>query len=96
MCSMRRKKQCACDCGMFPVSWFFISVTRLVQLNSRKGLGVISARSSAVHSLAWPESHGFGLARAGSGFVKPQAKPLMAWLQLGLAQAVAFEWKNIL
>ena len=54
---------------------------------------------SAVHGPAWPESRGFGLARAGSGFVKPQAKPkppLTAWLRLGLAQAAAFEWKNIL
>ena len=54
---------------------------------------------SAVHGPAWPESRGFGLARAGSGFVKPQAKPeppLTAWLRLGLAQAAAFEWKNTL
>ena len=54
---------------------------------------------SAVHGPAWPESRGFGLAQAGSGFVKPQAKPkplLTAWLRLGLAQAAAFEWKNIL
>ena len=52
-------------------------------------------RTSAVHGPAWPESRGFGLAQAGSGFVKPQAKPkppLSAWLRLGLAQAAAFEW----
>ena len=51
---------------------------------------------SAVHGPAWPESRGFGLARAGSGFVKPQAKPkppLTAWLRLGLAQAAAFVCK---
>ena len=40
--------------------------------------------SSAVHGPAWPESRRFGLARASSGFVKPQA------------QAAAFEWKNTL
>ena len=48
---------------------------------------------SALHGPAWPESRGFGLACAGSGFVKPQAKPkppLTAWLRLGLAQAAAF------
>ena len=54
---------------------------------------------SALHGPAWPESRGFGLAQAGSGFVKPQAKPkppLTAWLRLGLAQATAFVCKNIL
>jgi hypothetical protein len=53
---------------------------------------------SAVHGPAWPESPGFGLARGGFGFVKPQARPkppLTAWLRLGLAQARAFVCKNI-
>jgi hypothetical protein len=54
--------------------------------------------ASAVHGPAWPESPGFGLARGGFGFVKPQARPkpqLTAWLRLGLAQAAAFEGKKI-
>ena len=44
----------------------------------------IDLSNSALHGPAWPESRGFGLARAGSGFVKPQAKPmppLTAWLR---------------
>ena len=52
--------------------------------------------NSAVHGPAWPESRGFGLARAGFGFVKSQARPkppVTAWLRLGLAQAAAFEGK---
>ena len=31
--------------------------------------------TSALHGPAWPESRGFGLARAGFGFVKSQARP---------------------
>ena len=52
---------------------------------------------SALHGPAGPESRGFGLAQAGFGFVKSQARPkspLTAWLRLGLAQAAAFEDKK--
>jgi len=44
--------------------------------------------ASDVLALAWPESHGFGLALGGSGLEKSQARPgLLAWAWLGLALA---------
>ena len=49
--------------------------------------------SSDVLALAWPESHGFGLALCGSGFQKSQARPaLSAWAWPGLALAQAMAW----
>ena len=60
----------------------------LDQMTRQSGSGI-----SALHGPAWPESRGFGLARAGFGFVKSQARPkppVTAWLRLGLAQAAAF------
>jgi len=48
---------------------------------------------SDVLALAWPESHGFGLALCGSGFQKSQARPaLSAWAWPGLALAQAMAW----
>jgi hypothetical protein len=43
--------------------------------------------------LAWPESHGFGLALSGFGSLKSQARLkylALAWLGLALAWAMAF------